>query len=774
MISSKKSVIKNKLNNELLFCLTVLSIIFIPTLSRSWLYYDENIIYENKYFPVPLSLSEIPEIIKNLGFNFNIVSSNLMYSSNQVIRTSPFGQILWMTINCFFKGNPFYYHLFNFLLHVINTCFVFYIFKFFLRDKKLKFLPLLFSLIWAIHPVMIEPILLSTNIGATFSYMFLLGFILDFLKNRSQNLSLVRIILIPILFLIPMLTNEYIISLPFLLFMISFSQSYKESGFSSSMKNATKETVPYIIGFLIYSFYFFFIAGFKSSQTLNPDIEIILERVFWLSPQIFFHLLKLVFYPYTLSIDQTIFVKLGDSRLDPYSIFCLMFLLCFLTIPLIYFLKQKEEWALFLSWGFFISLFPFLHILFPSYTLSAERYLYIPLLFILLGIALLIKNKTKNKIKSFVFILLILALSICFTRSKLRTSEWSDNYSFINSTYKNTNNNFFKAVKLGMLGKMIPVFEPLKTQESKKYFIEAIDFLESAKKDFENKKASSKEIKILTSYGIDPDSFLLKIAFLLASSKCIELNEPVTVGLEILSPFKDKIEKASPSIVELYSYFLIKEKRYGEARSILEKSLDQYPNDPLILNKLIEIHSEHLRDLTKAEYYLKKEFEKFPYDPSILKKGVEFYYRNNDLSSASKYSYLLGLRTQSLKYYTQAFSIFMLLKDFNSPLMVSIASKLEKYGNNDPETLYLLSKYFYIKNDPNKSLKVLTKAYEISKSININPDLYVEIIFNLAKLNIISGDKRIAASLTEDLAQLTNSYPKYSPLLDTLYKMLEN
>ena len=120
--------------------------------------------------------------------------------------------------------------------------------------------------------------------------------------------------------------NEYIIALPAILFIYSVCENLKSNNIKASIKHSIQETLPYLIGFLIYSVYFLF-SSYKFSQAslFNPII-LFFERMLWLSPQIFFHYIKLAFFPKVLSIDQTSFVLFGKSLFNPYSIFCLFFM----------------------------------------------------------------------------------------------------------------------------------------------------------------------------------------------------------------------------------------------------------------------------------------------------------------------------------------------------------------------------------------------------------------------------------------------------------------
>ncbi len=749
---------KKNIDINLIICIVAVLLLFLPTINRPWLIYDERIIADGIYFPKANSFFEIFEILKTFGLNFSVLSSNTMYSSNYIVRTCPLGLFMGMILTFFFGREPLFYHLFNIGFHLLNTLIVFFTVKLFISKNKttsLNLLLILLTLLWALHPAMIEPVLLSINFGALFSYCFFFIFFLDFLKNKEKNNSLIRQLLIPILFIIPMLTNEYIVTLPLILFIYSFAETYKTNNFKSSILISLNHTKPYVIGLLIYIFYFLFISHYTISQVENSStIVLFLERVFWLCPQIFFHIVKLICFPLKLSIDQGIFVHLGYSIFDPYSIFCFLFLSAWLFIPLILFLSTKKfSNIFFLSWGFFFALLPFLHVLMPSYTLTAERYLYAPLAMLIFGLGKIINdsNKTHNKYTTSTIIVLSIVLIICFTRSFFRTLDWKDNYSFINSTYKTSNSSFFKAVRLGMLGKAISILEPHKQGEIQKYFQDTLKLLEVAKQEALEQKLNYQDSlpQIIKSYGLDYESLLRKIAFLEASSRCLELKENYKVGLRILEPYIQNLQIVDPRITELYTHFLLLDNRHAEAKEILLKTNSIYPQTPFILMALVDLFLKYEHDFISAEKYLLEGLKSLPYDKDILLKTLSFYQGYKDPLVTAKYASLYGLRTQSKPAYEQALSIYINTNDLKSAK--NIVDKLLRLDSKDPEILYFVSRYFYKIKDYEKTLNYLTNGYENSKALKANPNVTFEIGYTLAKCLLLSGKPDNAASISKEI-----------------------
>ncbi|OGI18793.1 MAG: hypothetical protein A3B68_06060 [Candidatus Melainabacteria bacterium RIFCSPHIGHO2_02_FULL_34_12] len=761
-----------KINWDLLVCLFVVSLLFIPSLSRSWLIYDERIISEGIYFPTPLTFSETFEIISKFGLGFNTLSSNPIYSSNYITRTCPLGEVLGMLLAFFFKKSSFLYHLFSLSTHLINTLLVYFILKVFIKKQSGKsFLIPLLTIIWGIHPVMVEPILLATNFGAGVSYMFFFSFLLDFLINRTNNTSVKRRILIPILFLVPMLTNEYIVTLPFVLFIVSFYFSYQNNSFKKALKTSFVETIPYFTGFLFYTMYFLFVSKYQINHPkAENEIIILLERVFWLSPQIFFHFIKLVFFPRLLSIDQTLFVELGKTIFEPYSVFCFVSLMMWLFIPLYIFLSKKRLSSIFfLTWTFFFSLLPFLHILMPSYTLACERYLYAPLAMLIFSIGMIL-GASRKQLAIVVFLSFISI--ICFTRSYYRTLDWKDNFSFINSTYKSSTNYLFKAMRIGMLGKTLAILEPSRTEDIQNYFNKSLILLEKAKKTLEEDKGKYQGNlpAIFKSYGLDYNSLLAKTAFLEASSRCLELKEDSKIGLRILEPHIKEVKETDPRVLELYIHLLIQDKNYNKAKELLLSANSHYPNIPFITNMLFDYLTKYENKPETAIKYLLDSFKVHPYDSGILLKILTHYQRENDAINTAKYAYLYGLRTHSKAAYWQALSLNLDFNNFKEAK--NIIDKLLKIDPNDPESLFFISKYYYKIKEYQKALDLLIKAYSISKEINTTDILRFDITLTLAKLFVYLGDKERAISLSQEITLFAGSDQESLKKAELFFKSL--
>lgn len=135
-------------------------------------------------------------------------------------------------------------------------------------------------------------------------------------------------------------------------------------------------------------------ANFTGSDTSFKDTYggegLTVARILWMAPQILVHIINLILFPIHLSIDQGALIHFANSYFSIYSLFCLLVSLGAIVIWIVSFWKDKNVFVL-LS-GFLISLVPFLQIIAPTYCMAAERYYYMPLYFLVLGIGYLLRE----------------------------------------------------------------------------------------------------------------------------------------------------------------------------------------------------------------------------------------------------------------------------------------------------------------------------------------------------------------------------------------------
>jgi len=697
------------INPTILVCFINCFIVFIfyaHTLGYSWKYFDDNIIFQELVLPIPKSFSEIFEYITLFGLNNHFEASNPFYSSIANLRSDPFNFFIMLFVLCLFQKNIFFYHLLSLCLHIFNTCLLFLIldsiyFNFIKKDSaisnKLRFtLTSSLTLFWALNPLNVESVLFTTNWTALLTYFFcLLIFHLmiswDFTNYRLSKLSIVFV-----LFLLSLFTCEYSITLPIIIFSYLFAKSiyFNNTSIKAAVKTSLEKILPLLSAIIPFLFYFLF--SQTRSNLISPSIDhfqLFLERIFWLSPQIFFHFIKLILFPCHLSIDQPTFVNLSRGLFEPYSILCSIFMyaLLLLAFILLFNLRRTSAYLYFISFvPFFAALLPFLHIISPLYNLASERYLYLPLFFLILGLAntifFLLTQFSKDKFYKYSLIILLLIGTFIYSyRAHLRTLDWKDSFTLLQSTVNNAPNNLFKGLRQEMTSaSMKTLSEVPLNQEASYYSKEALISLRKALLKFK-KQIGLYEYKsplILKFYGLDPKTLLAKTAFLIAFTN-YDLNNDPEKAYKIFSPYVNYLIPLDSEILNFYYKILFQTKRIDEAEVLLLQNLKQNKISPVLYLALSDLSEYKYNDLKQTEKYLLLSNKYFPYESATLFGLRRLYRKLNNAEKFAFYSYLYGLRIHDSAALKDAAYIYTRLGHKNTAK--KIMQKLLKYYPADTE-----------------------------------------------------------------------------------------
>lgn len=662
-----------KLKPDNIFLLITLIIIFLfyfHTIGYSWKNFDENIIYEETILPIPRSFSEIFEIISSFGINNHFEASNPFYSNISNLRGTPVDVIFCLFVFWLFKKSAILYHIFSLFLHLANSLFCFLIFnnisqKHFNNKNYSNIIRLivvtLLTLFWALHPVNVESVLFVTNVGALVTYFFCL-LIFYYYQNNLKFPSLFHSFIIFFLYLIPLLLNEYSVTLPFVIgaYLIC-NYLHEGKNVKDTILTISKQLIPLFFALVIFAIYYFLLPSLKIQKDFN--LPVILERIFWFSPQVFFHHIKLILFPANLSIDQGAMVRFSHSLFEPYALSCIFFLFVIFAISTIFFLKPKNKFlycffTLFVSC--IISFLPFLHVISPIYNIASERYSYFPLFFLTLGILnFFIFFSFSNKTKSQIFTVIITA-AIVFSysiRGYTRTFDWKDNFSLLKSAIEVAPNDLYKSVRLLM------IYTSSKSlKENKNYLYKSITYLKKAKVYFkeESKKHQNTTPEIIKLYGLDPKTLLAKTMYLRAVCE-MELKYDPIKGYQILSPYIKDINSLDSQILSFYYKILFSTNQIAEAENILLKSLNQNKISPTLLVALSDLAEYKYKDLKLTKQYLNQSFKYFPYDTFTLFGLKRLYYMLNNADRYAYFSYLYGFRTHDISSLADSVKVYISL-----------------------------------------------------------------------------------------------------------------
>lgn len=668
-----------------LITLVIVFLFYAHTLDYPWKHFDEQIIYNETILPIPYSFQQLVEYLRHFGVNNFFEASNPFYSSVSNLRCDPINNLITLFVYLIFKKSCFLYHLLSLLLHILNTALLFLIINkisitFINNQNQFQSLRLLLTsiltLMWSLHPANIESILFACNWSAILTYSLCTILISYFVNLGPENNKINPIVKFTTIFtfsLIPLFNSEYSITLaPIIFFYLLTSNIYKTKNINRSLYSTFVETLPLFISLGLFIIFFLSSPTKLNLHLTNPlYLHETIQRIFWLSPQIFLHFIKLIFFPLNLSIDQTVMVSFSRTLFSPYSIFCsTLFLTTIITLLLSFILCKKKIFYLIFSTLFYfsITIFPFLHILSPSYCIASERYLYFPMFMLIFGIShfvfYLISRITHKQITILIIVLIFLLIPLSI-KSYTRTLDWKDSVSLFTSALNTAPNNLFKAIRYEFLGSIfLDYYKDEESQQTgKNYINKSINLLEEYIKE---QKAIDKQFEgsipeVMKSYGLDPKTLQAKASYLLAFTK-IGLLKDSDLAFKILDKYLSNLQITDTQILDLYLGLLFARKNYDKVETILKYTLAKKLS-PTLLVIYSELYKAKYNNYKSAEESLKKSFKYFPYDLQTLSSLKRFYLETNKAREFAYYSYLLGIRRHSLESLYDAHDIYTKLND---------------------------------------------------------------------------------------------------------------
>lgn len=763
--TKSKSLTKKELLIYFFSTIAITLFIYFFSLFREWQAFDERVFYNETIFPIPTRLDEISELIKSFVLNYHIESTNTFFSNNLTVRSNTLASVLVLITSFFLKKNAFLYHILQLSIHLLNVVLVWFIFKKVAKliaqeiPPKTSYLFVsLFTLLWSLHSANTEAILLVTNWDTLLTYTFCFSFILyeiSLIENNKFTVSKLGTFGISILFFLTMLFTEYAYTLPLVLFFVIFSFTYKNlTNIKRALLISVKRANPYFLGIIFYiiaslnkgdsSLVNIFQANFSESN--NPSsflytLNVFAERNLWLVPQIFTHLLKILFFPITLSTYQSNLIPLAKTLIEPISILCITIYFLFLTLPIVLFLifrKTKSSFVYPLIYAFFFSVFPFLHIILPTYCLAADRYCYFPssILFLILSSVffLKIKNQASYNLKP-IIITLSCVLTLSGIRTLVRSQEWNNSYSLYQSALKAEKNPLYKGQKLIIFADYIGTRGNQLQME--KSLNEALIELKTSIKELKKlKKKYPQQPTTLKLYGLDYKTLLMKAAYGIATIKHDNFQEPAEKTLKYFERFiKNKLHLASVNQFTLYADLLSKTNNQNKAKEVLEYAYKKYPYSSSVIYSLADYYLLHENNLDKSLKLLQRAYKLYPNHLLTLYKLFKYYEKTNDLPNQAKFAYLLGLREHSASSYQRAAQIYLDLNQL--PLAHKTLKKLARLNNADPVTFLLTSRYLDLAGKRGNILQTLNNAYFLAKSQK-NTDSNVIKSILLSLINVTS------------------------------------
>jgi|WetSurSiteA1Bulk_404760.scaffolds.fasta_scaffold00204_11 protein O-mannosyl-transferase len=257
----------------------VILILYLPSLFFGFSYLDDNVlILDNLFF------------LKDLGNFFTTFVQEVFHISHaSAAYYRPILTISFMLDAQISGAKPFFYHFSNVAIHVITTCLVYSFLKRLNFKKELAFL---FSLIFAVHPVLAQAVAWVPGRNDSLLAMFTLATLISFFKyiekpNMKNCLYQIGF------FGLSLFTKESAIFIP-VVCLFYLVVILRKKLFSSI-------TIPLYVGWAFFYFVWFLLRTIALTEPIKYTATHIIRSFVFNSPAVLIYLGKILF-PFNLSV----------------------------------------------------------------------------------------------------------------------------------------------------------------------------------------------------------------------------------------------------------------------------------------------------------------------------------------------------------------------------------------------------------------------------------------------------------------------------------------
>ncbi len=337
-----------------------------------------------------------------------------IFSSTSVGMYQPVTTLFYAMIYQLNGLNPIGYHLASILFHLLNSILLFNVLKKLgFKDWLLVFL----TSIFALHPMQVESIAwvsAFSNLVFTSFYLLSLLYYLNYLNSANKR----DYFLVTLFFLLSCFSKATAISLPLILVLLDLLKGKK-----AELKLLYNK-IPLILISLIFA-----IVTINSREAAGhlSDLSIsfgYFDRIFLLSYSILFYPFKFLwgfqlsaFYPYPELTDGLLPLKFYGALVLLITCIWLIF-------------KFREKRMLWIgALIYFLIIAPTLHFIPVGNQLVTDRYIYLPMLGLLLILGTFAKDLPMNNLKYLSLIMIIGLGLMSFERSKVWENDqliWED------------------------------------------------------------------------------------------------------------------------------------------------------------------------------------------------------------------------------------------------------------------------------------------------------------------------------------------------------------
>jgi tetratricopeptide (TPR) repeat protein len=395
----------------LLFAIPFLA--YVNTVNNDFVWDDRYVLSEN---PHVRDLGNIP--------SFFISSETQASYDMKVYR--PLRQAMFAVEYRLFGPGPQGYHLLSIFIHCLNGLLLFLLLGYLGLSVPLSFVA---SMLFSIHPVHTEVVAnITGRTDILFLFFYLIGLICAIRSRTGAQTTLCGTAMIAA-YCFSLLSKEMAISFPFMVILVD---CYLERGDIRKLK----KRLPAYLVLLALSLLYLFVRTKAIGEAGAADYY---GDSFWTTmfseTAIIIRYLKLFLVPYPLSARYDL--VLLES---PFNLFTVVFLVLFtgLVVATVAALSRKTfSLRLLGGWWFVLALLPVSNIIPIRASMMAERYLYLPLIGLLILAVSVFKDREffRSVLKTRIaFAFFIVIVSVLFTLTVSRNRVWENDLTLFEDT----------------------------------------------------------------------------------------------------------------------------------------------------------------------------------------------------------------------------------------------------------------------------------------------------------------------------------------------------
>ncbi|MFA6440154.1 MAG: hypothetical protein WCX28_12655, partial [Bacteriovoracaceae bacterium] len=312
--------------------------------------------------------------------------------------------------------NPALYHTTNVVMHIVNSCLVFWLAYLLSGNIMAVFIA---GMLFGIHPMRVESVAWISGRKDVLSMFFFLLSSISYLRYIDSHKKL-RLLLSFILFVCAILSKIIVLTFPLILLLFDFLKRREVTG------NMLVEKIPFFVTAAVLAVVGVF--GQVSVNAIKQSSGIVENSIVSLHGIMFY--IEKFFIP----------VKLSHIYSYPKNLTIEYYLYAALVIPLVYYVwkYRKNDMLVFGSLFFIISLLPVLQLVRFSQIFAADRFTYFAYIgvFYIVGIGTA-KSMTETNKWVIILLLVIVFCSFAFLTNE-RCRAWKDNDTLWKDLDRNT------------------------------------------------------------------------------------------------------------------------------------------------------------------------------------------------------------------------------------------------------------------------------------------------------------------------------------------------